>query len=73
LEGPGHNNWDFSLTKNTRLTERTNLEIRGEFFNGWNHPQFGVPSTGITPGSFGRISSMLQSPREIQLALRLTF
>ena len=73
LLGPGHNNWDLSLTKNTKLSERTNLEIRGEFFNAWNHSQFGVPNTGITPGQFGRISSMLQYPREIQIAMRLTW
>jgi hypothetical protein len=73
LESPGHNNWDFSLFKNTRISERSNLEFRAEFFNGWNHTQFGPPNTTLTPGQFGRIASLLSSPRQIQLALRLVF
>ena len=73
LESPGHNNWDFSLTKNTRISERTHLEFRAEFFNGWNHTQFGPPNTTLTPGQFGRITSLLTSPRQVQLALRLVF
>ena len=73
LESPGHNNWDFSLTKNTRISERTHLEFRAEFFNGWNHTQFGPPNTGLIPGQFGRITSLLTSPRQVQFALRLVF
>jgi len=73
LQSPGHNNWDFSLFKNTRISERFNLEFRAEFFNGWNHTQFGPPNTTLTQGQFGRITSLLSPPREIQFALRLTF
>jgi hypothetical protein len=73
LENPGINNWDFSVTKATRINERTNLQFRAEFFNGWNHPQFGPPNAGLTPGQFGRISGLLINPRQVQFALRLVF
>ena len=73
LEEPGVNNWDFSLTKNTRISERANLQFRAEFFNGWNHTQYGVPDASLVAGQFGRITGLLISPREVQFALRLVF
>jgi hypothetical protein len=41
--GPGFNNFDFSILKRTRLAERFNVEFRTEFFNIFNHPNFGQP------------------------------
>jgi hypothetical protein len=43
FRGPDFANWDFSMSKNTRLGERVNLQLRAEFFNILNHPNF----TGI--------------------------
>ena len=40
FHGPGINNWDIAIAKDTRLTEGTSLEIPGEFFNAFNHAQF---------------------------------
>ncbi len=48
--GPGYRNWDFSITKNTALTERLNLQLRAEFFNILNHPNFALPDHNISPG-----------------------
>ncbi len=48
--GPGLRNVDFSVSKNTRLTERLNLQLRAEFFNIFNHPNFALPAHNITPG-----------------------
>ncbi len=48
--GPGYSNVDFSLTKNTRLTERLSLQLRAEFFNIFNHPNFALPAHTIIPG-----------------------
>jgi hypothetical protein len=79
LVGPGFMNTDFSLTKNTRITERFNLQFRTEFFDLFNHPNFGNPVLTATSGSFGRILSTrfptgdFGSSRQIQLALKLTF
>ena len=47
LEGPGFKNVDFSLMKNTRLTEKLKLQVRAEIFNLFNTPQFGIPNTGL--------------------------
>jgi hypothetical protein len=51
--GPGFWNIDFSVTKDTNLTERLNLQLRAEFFNIFNHPQFALPSGVITPANPG--------------------
>jgi len=76
--GPGINNIDFSLLKDTTLTERFKLEFRAEFFNIGNHAQFtkvdgnisdGDPSTG---GTFGKVLQA-RDPRLIQFALKLIF
>ena len=48
--GPGFWNIDFSVTKDTKLTERLNLQLRAEFFNIFNHPQFALPGGVILPG-----------------------
>jgi hypothetical protein len=42
--GPGLKNWDVNVLKNTKLTERFNLEFRTEFFNIFNTPQYGTVS-----------------------------
>jgi hypothetical protein len=48
--GPGYKNLDCSLTKNTPMTERVNLQLRAEFFNILNHPNFAQPNHTIIPG-----------------------
>jgi Carboxypeptidase regulatory-like domain/TonB dependent receptor/TonB-dependent Receptor Plug Domain len=47
LIGPGYSNFDFSIFKNTPLTERVNLQFRAEIFNLFNHPNFASP---LLPG-----------------------
>jgi hypothetical protein len=79
FHGPGINDWDIALQKNTAITERANLEFRAEFFNVFNHTQFETPS-GITPfsgaaatsASFGQVPGALD-PRIGQLSLKLNF
>jgi len=72
--GPGQFNWDISIIKNTRLTERQAVQFRAEFFNAFNHPQFGNPGLARdTANSFGVISATSTNPRLIQLALRYSF
>ncbi len=41
--GPFQQNWDFSAIKNFRITERQNLRFTADFFNIWNHANFGNP------------------------------
>ena len=69
---PGINNWDLSLFKNLRLFERTTLQIRGDFFDAWNHTQFLTPNVTIGQTSFGDITSAREA-RDIQLSLKLMF
>jgi hypothetical protein len=76
LRGPGIANWNFALFKRTAITERFNMEFRVEAFNLFNRVQFGPPGTAATTNAnstFGVISSQANTPRLIQLALRLRF
>ena len=74
LFGPGYFNWDTALFKNTRITERWNLQFRAEFFNVLNHPTFNPPNANVSaPAQFGRITSTANTPRDIQFGLRLLF
>ena len=70
---PGINNFDFSIFKTFDITEGVKTKFRAEFFNGFNHPQWGTPNLNLSSTTFGTISSLLHSPREIQFALDLTF
>jgi hypothetical protein len=79
FHGPGTNNWDMALLKDTDITERVNMQFRAEFFNLFNHTQFLGPNgiTGFaggqpTSGSFGDVSGA-QSPRIGQLSLKMSF
>jgi hypothetical protein len=72
--GPGQDNWDFSLMKNTRITERLNTQFRAEFYNIWNHAQFNPPFNNFGAlSTFGEITSSSVPPRVIQFAMRLMF
>jgi hypothetical protein len=81
ITGPGFVNTDFSVIKNTKLTEKLNLQFRGEMFDLFNHPNFGNPALTFSPTSktFGQITSTrfpagdFGSSRQIQFALKLLF
>ncbi|MHB8640186.1 MAG: carboxypeptidase-like regulatory domain-containing protein [Candidatus Acidiferrales bacterium] len=80
LSGPDFVNTDFSVIKKFALPrEGMRLDFRAEFFNGFNHPQFGLPDTGATgyadinTPNFGSISSTVNNPRVVQFGLKLIF
>ena len=83
LNGPGLADVDFSVFKNTGITEKTNLQFRAEFFNISNRANYGPPNStvySITPGappaispSAGLITTTATFPRQIQLGLKLIF
>jgi hypothetical protein len=104
LRGPNFNDTDIAVTKDTKLREGVNLQFRAEFFNLFNHTNYGVPIMGngtanlytafttaasanglptvAIPGSSvrlaqnpnaGKILYDVGNPRQIQLALKLTF
>jgi hypothetical protein len=77
--GPGFVNTDLSLVKNTRITERLNLQFRTEAFDVFNHPNFGNPNLNTQSSSFGRITGTrfptgdFGSSRQLQISLKLQF
>jgi hypothetical protein len=86
--GPGSKNADVSVFKNTRITERSMLQFRAEFFNFTNTPTFYLPAassptlTCIGPAggacnasnaSFGKLTSGTATGRQIQFGLKLYF
>ena len=79
FRGPHQQNWDFSLIKNFKLTERQQLRFTTDFFNIWNHANFGNPSVTdvetipLTNSPFGKITSTVGTPRLIQFSLRYAF
>src|ERR1700683_5428965 len=81
--GPGRTNLRMTLSKNTAISERVNVEIRMDAFNVFNHGEFANPDTNLFDGTFGQITtttfgtSIVNPPtyteRIVQLAGRLTF
>jgi hypothetical protein len=76
LRQQGIKNFDFAIFKKTMIGETANIEFRTEFFNLFNHPQFGPPNgtccTANNP-NFGVVTSTINNPRLIQFALKFAF
>ena len=83
LRGPGLKVFDMGLYRNIPIGERMNAQFRSEFFNIFNHPNFGQPNAGLgNPAAFGIITATsgglygegaVSDPRIIQFALKFTF
>jgi hypothetical protein len=75
LRQEGIVNFDFAVFKRTTFgpSERMGLEFRTEFFNLFNHPQFGAPDTGLPDATFGSINYTVNNPRLVQFALKFVF
>jgi hypothetical protein len=77
--GPGFSNTDFSVMKSTALNENVRLQFRAEFFDLFNHANFGQPGNVVGSPGFGRITNTRfptgesGSSRQIQLGLKLIF
>ncbi len=81
ITGPDFVNTDFNVTKNTKLTERLNLQFRTEMFDIFNHPNFGNPLTTVGAATFGTVKPNgtrfpggdFGSARQLQFALKMQF
>lgn len=87
VPGPGYINLDFSVSKVFKFTENTALELRGEFFNILNHPNFAGVDTDVSDGFSGTVGQAFYTPdieasnpvigsggsRHIQLGAKFTF
>jgi hypothetical protein len=79
LPSPGLELWDLSAIKNIKINERSSLQFRGEFFNAFNHTNFGQPS--LVGGGIGTNRDALNfcqvtaahDPRQIQLGGKFYF
>ncbi|HEY1985441.1 MAG TPA: carboxypeptidase-like regulatory domain-containing protein [Terracidiphilus sp.] len=72
--GPDFVNTDFSVIKQFTLPRKEmGLNFRAEFFNLFNHAQFGSPVNDVSASGFGAVNSTVNNPRLIQLALKLSF
>jgi hypothetical protein len=69
MKAPGLINIDLTASKRFKVRETVTAEIRGDFFNLPNHPNFNPPNTILGSPSFGRISSALPG-RIIQVGLK---
>jgi hypothetical protein len=77
LIGPGLFDWDMGLFKNIHITERWRAQLRGEFFNTFNHPNFtstsnNYPNITQSSSTFGTITAAYD-PRILQIALKVFF
>lgn len=74
LRGPKLFNTDLGILKNTKVTERTSVQFRAEFFNAFNNVNFDPTSldSGVPDSGFGQITRA-RDPRILQFALKLVF
>ena len=78
LSGPNFSNYDMSVLRNIKITERLGVQFRADFYNLFNHPNFFAGNQNINSVTFGKITSMLYTPdgvgpRIIQFGLRARF
>jgi hypothetical protein len=65
-------NDDLSPAKSWIVREHRSVELRGEFFNLFNHTNFGFPGSIVGTSQFGTISSTLNPGRQVQVAAKST-
>ena len=69
----GYKEEDFGLIKRTPITELVNLQFRAEAFNAFNRHIFGGPNGNPYDSGFGTVGGTQNSPRNLQLTLRVEF
>ena len=74
LRAPKYGNLDVSLGKKFQLAGSKYVDFRAEFFNFLNHPSFNPPAVNFSaPNTFGRITSTISPPRNLEFALKFYF
>jgi hypothetical protein len=77
--GPGFSDLDFSLVKDTKITERVTWEVRADAFDLFNVHNFGQPGSVLNTATFGLITNTRFPPgdsgssRQLQIAMKLMF
>ena len=72
---PGLSNSDLSFFKNNYFgaDNRFNAQFRVDMFNAFNHPRWDAPDANVNSGNFGKVTSVRNSSRQIQLAAKFIF
>lgn len=73
INGPNFSQVDISLTKRTYIYEKANMELKVNFINAFNHPNFAFGDTTFDNANFGRISGTRGSERQINFILAINF
>ena len=73
LRSPAFYDTDFSVFKDFKIKERSQLELRGEIFNLFNTPQFALPNNQVDTPTAGQITSTLHESRQIQISVNFSF
>jgi hypothetical protein len=66
-------NLDLSVNKNFSLGERRSLQLRFEGFNVLNFQILGTPNTILGQSNTGQVSGVTSTPRQLQIAAKITF
>jgi hypothetical protein len=72
LYNVGFQNWNLGVFKVFSINERHAFQLRGEFFNFPNHPNWSNPNANPTAATFGKVTGKT-SERNVQLSLRYSF
>lgn len=60
-----------SIARTFQITEGIRVDLRGEAFNLFNRTIFGTGSTNLNAGNFGVVTSQANTPRQMQVGLKL--
>jgi len=72
----GQHRWnvDMTIEKNTKITERVNVTFYAYMLNAFNNMEYGDPGINIQdPYDFGTLTGQYNTPRVVELGLRLAF
>ena len=72
IRAAGLVNFDLSVQRRFRIREKVNFQFRGEFFNAFNHTNFGLPNATFGAPAFGQVNSA-GAARQIELGMRIEF
>jgi hypothetical protein len=73
LRGDGVRNLDTSLSKEFKIHENQELQVRAEMFNAFNHQRFAFPDVGSGDGALGTVTSTTNNFRRMQFGARYQF
>jgi hypothetical protein len=71
VRGFWNQNENISLAKSFRITENSRIDLRAEAFNILNRTIFGTGSTSLDSGTFGKVTDQVNTPRQMQVALKI--